>query len=156
MKLRDITILFLFLLIISSCFSDEERNDMIYEYYPFTISIYCTNEKGKNILDEPNWQDISATWRGKVYKIEDSENFYTRAAYADFRGLYKEESDIKFGMLQGGAHYENEIIILNWGNMYKQDTICFTRYPTETRQIFEKYLLNGKEVKKINITLSTP
>lgn len=148
------------LLIISSCSSGERNDEIVYEYFPFSISIHCVNENGENILEVPDYKEINAKWRNHIYKINEFNDFNTRAVYPRFIGLYTtEDGYIRFGMLQGDYDYKNETIILNWGNKYKQDTISFTRYPTDERKIFEKYLLNGKEVKMkncIDITLTTP
>lgn len=135
---------------------DESTLGTTWEPLPLKFYFFLVNEDGKDLLNPDTRDDvasnrITATFREKEYVLNDS-------VYADtdlpFKGLRKHQQlyndlfYLTFGELDGMEAYEDEELVLDWGNGQK-DVVTFTSKmvmeggkPTFVRD----YKLNGEVV----------
>ena len=127
-----------------------------WEPLPLKFYFFLVNEDGKDLLNPDTRDDvasnrITATFRGKEYVLNDSVYADTDLPFKGLRKhqqLYSEKYYLTFGELDGMEAYEDEELVLDWGNGQK-DVITFTSKmvmvdgkPTFVRD----YRLNGEVV----------
>ena len=138
---------------IVACDKDDGNIDSgwIVDFSPIAIYIEPVDASGNNLMAEMKDKKITAEWRGVVFEkdsLERGEVPQTRYYMPTFRGIATHPNGkvLVFGELAGEQTFENEQILLNWGDG-DCDTIVFSHklkgnHP-KNYEYEEKITLNG-------------
>ena len=143
---------------------EEEDGGMIYDFAPIEIHFTLTGENGEDLLDPATpgtYADlpVKATFRGKTYEKDVFDKLLppqSRAYLAILYGIYTTRLmkdgryALAFGELDGSDTYENETIILEWGDG-SVDEIKFSsriKWKNGKPKGIRTFKLNGEEVAK--------
>lgn len=125
----------------TSCNDDENLDgpapDVIWDIYPFGISIEVTDAEGNDLLNPETEnsianQGIKMIYRGMTYEKDSlAIDEQTRAVLVRFYGLRTyQRNDGRYlliiGEFYGNRDYNNESIILDWNDGTPKDTITFS------------------------------
>lgn len=125
----------------TSCNDDENLDgpapDVIWDIYPFGISIEVTDAEGNDLLNPETEnsianQGIKMIYWGMTYEKDSlAIDEQTRAVLVRFYGLrtYQRKDGrylLGIGEFFGDRDYENENIILDWNDGTPKDTITFS------------------------------
>ena len=150
---------------LSGCSDDESLDgpdsDVIWDIYPFGITITVSDAEGNDLLnpDAENsiaHQGIKMIYQGKTYKKDSLANeippsraylprFYGLNSYKGNDGRYR----LAIGEFFGDRDYEPQDILLDWNDGTPRDTITFSHrfwWEDDEPRGEETFLLNGKEM----------
>ena len=128
--------LLLGLLIFKAC--DDNDDTWVHDFWPFSITFLVEDQAGNDLLapDAENGtaeNGIYAIFQGKIYQKDSLlEPPGTKAVYVPFEGLnvyYAERFKryaLDFGPFLGDDVYNNEMVIFDWGDGSKRDTVTFS------------------------------
>lgn len=126
-------------------------SDLIWDYAPIVLDLEVVNAQGQDLLDSTvvgniNGQKITATFQGKTYQRD--VNVSSRAYFAVFRGLITHKASsgytLRFGELSGEETFNNEKLVIDWGDG-KKDVITIYNRLVKEGKIKRRFYLNGKE-----------
>lgn len=128
----------------TACSKDDPNRvdyDIIWDIVPFRITMDVNGHdlSGGNV--------VTAIWRGQTYVLN-AESLNTRAIPSVFQGLYVDnDNKLVFGDLSSTAKYEDEQLVIDWGDQTKADTIVFNHelyWMAGLPEFNQRFQLNGK------------
>ncbi len=158
MRTAHILSLYLFCLILfTACSSDNEDNNMIWDFAPIELHISVQDAQGHDLVNPETpgniaKQGIKAIYKDKIYDKDAPVN-QTKAYMAQFNGLQTEKTKegnyfLTFGEFNGDKTFTDEKITIDW-NDGTQDVITFSSkltWKSQNEPVFDrKFYLNGKD-----------
>ena len=144
--IRRLSLFMLIAGVACSCTTDENSDEIIWDFSPIVVSIKVLDSNGYSVLTTANTRNIAAVYRGMNYPCKSRTRYYM----PDFFGLARVNDYLLFGELDATQVYEGEELVIKWGDGSPDDVITFSHQITwdnngkpRYRQLF---MLNGKVV----------
>ena len=144
--IRRLSLFMLIAGVACSCTTDENSDEIIWDFSPIVVSIKVLDSNGYSVLTTANTRNITAVYRGINYPCKSRTRFYM----PDFFGLTRTNDYLLFGELDATQVYEGEELAINWGDGSPNDVITFSHQiiwdnngKPRYRQLF---MLNGRVV----------
>ena len=144
--IRRLSLFMLIAGVACSCTTDENSDEIIWDFSPIVVSIKVLDSNGYSVLTTANTRNITAVYRGINYPCKSRTRFYM----PDFFGLARVNDYLLFGELDATQVYEGEELAINWGDGSPNDVITFSHQiiwdnngKPRYRQLF---MLNGRVV----------
>lgn len=143
---KSVLLLACLLLSFGSCTDgDDADSGIIWDFPPIIVSIKVLDTNGYSVLNSVNTASITATFRGTRYPCAKR----TRDYMPTFYGLTFSNDYLLFGELDATQAYDNEQIVIDWGDDSQPDIITFSHQIQREggRPVYEQtFKLNGQVV----------
>ena len=144
--IRRLSLFMLIAGVACSCTTDENSDEIIWDFSPIVVSIKVLDSNGYSVLTTANTRNITAVYRGINYPCKSRTRFYM----PDFFGLTRTNDYLLFGELDATQVYEGEELAINWGDGSPNDVITFSHqiiWDNNGKPHYKQmFMLNGRVV----------
>ena len=144
--IRRLSLFMLIAGVACSCTTDENSDEIIWDFSPIVVSIKVLDSNGYSVLTTANTRNITAVYRGINYPCKSRTRFYM----PDFFGLTQTNDYLLFGELDATQVYEGEELAINWGDGSPNDVITFSHqiiWDNNGKPHYKQmFMLNGRVV----------